>query len=443
MEKQMSEQQIQPYDQFDDDEINLIDLIYPIYKRRKFLIIFCLVITFMVGVISVFSQKTYEATAVILPEASEGGDTGVRAAFLEQFGVAGIGGSQSTPAALFEAVLKSNDLSWEVLKRYDYFLINGISKGGEEKVAKSFAGLVQVSKSRNDPSISISMRSNDPIFAADMANSYVWALDEYNLKNSYTSARRLREYIENRLTVAEEELDRAQKDLRAFQEKNKAVSIGKQTESTLEVLAEMESKKVELEVERAAKEKFVKEPHIELEQLNAQIEAVNKNIDRLTYSEESQVPIKHEEGKVDFYIPLTRIPALNYDESKLLLKVKAKTGVITMLTTQLEQAKLDEAKDIPTINMLEPAVPPRSPVKPRIKLNVILSFVVSLFLGIFLIFLMEFTRRLDKDPESAPKWQEIKRGFSRLIPSKENILRVLEKLKRWSDLKRGKSGQKL
>jgi uncharacterized protein involved in exopolysaccharide biosynthesis len=78
---------------------------------------------------------------------------------------------------------------------------------------------------------------------------------------------------------------------------------------------------------------------------------------------------------VEFYIPLTSIPALNYDESKLLLKVKAKTGVITMLTTQLEQAKLDEAKDMPTINTLEIAEPPQKAVKPKAKLNVILGFV--------------------------------------------------------------------
>ena len=409
--------QIPPEECYDDDEINLIDLIYPIYKRRKFLITFCLIITCFVGIISVFSEKIYEAKAVILPEASDSGsDVGVKAAFLEQFGIAGIGGSQSTPSAIFEAVLKSNELAAEVLKRYDFYFMMGTDNQIKIRLAKAYAEKVNVSKSKNDTSISISMQTNDPVFAADMTNSYVRALDEYNLTNSYTSTMRLREYIEDRLKVVDEELDSAQKKLREFQEKNKAVSIGKQTEATLEILAEMESQKVALEVQKAAKQKFYKGPHIEIEQLDAQIEAINKNISRLTNSDESLIPIELEKGKVEFYIPLTRIPALNYDESKLLLKVKAKTGVITMLTTQLEQAKLDEAKDMPTINTLEIAEPPQYPVKPKKKLNVILALVVSLFLGIFIIFLMEFTQRLDKDPESAPKWKEIKKGLSRLIP---------------------------
>ncbi len=412
--------QLSPDMCYEDDEINLIDLIYPVYNRRKFLIKFCLIITILTGIISFFSEKVYEAKTVILPEAQEGGGSGIelKAAFLEQFGVSGLGGSSGTPSAVFEAVLKSNELAMEVLNRYDYYMLNGMKNADKLKTAKSIAEKINVSKSKDDPSISISMQSPDPIFVADIANSYVKALDNYNLTNSYTSARRLKEYIENRLKVAEDELDIAQKELRAFQEKNRAISISKQTEATLEVLAEMESQRVALEVAKAAKERFYKGPHIELEQLDAQINAINKNITRLTNSQEASVPIELENGKVEFYIPLTSIPALNYDESKLLLKVKAKTGVITMLTTQLEQAKLDEAKDMPTINTLEIAEPPQKAVKPKLKLNVILGFVVSLFLGIFIIFFMEFTKRLDNDPESAPKWLEIKRGISRLNPFK-------------------------
>ncbi|MBN1905820.1 MAG: hypothetical protein JW927_12060 [Deltaproteobacteria bacterium] len=403
---------------YEDDEINLIDLIYPIYNRRKFLIKFCLIITFLIGIISFFSEKVYEAKTVILPEAEDGQGSGLelKAAFLEQFGVSGLGGSGATPSAVFEAVLKSNELAMDVLNRYDYYMLEGMKNTDKFGAAKSIAEEINVSKSKDNPSITISMQSPDPIFVADIANSYVKALDNFNLTNSYTSARRLREYIDNRLMVADEELDSAQKDLREFQEKNRAISISKQTEATLEVLAEMESQKVAFEVAKAAKEKFYKGPSNELEQLDAQIAAIKKNITRLTNSQEPSVPIELDDGRVEFYIPLTRIPALNYDESKLLLKVKAKTGVITMLTTQLEQAKLDEAKDMPTINTLEVAEPPQRAVKPKLKLNVILGFVVSLFLGIFIIFFMEFSQRLDNDPESAPKWLEIKKGISRLNP---------------------------
>lgn len=400
-----------------EDEINLIDLIYPIYKRRRFLYLFCILITLGVGVITFFLPKSYESTAVILPESMENdAGSGVRTAFLEQFGIAGIGGSRSTPSGMFEALLNSSELAWEVLKRYDYFSVMGIDRKREKRAAHSFADSVNVTRSKTDPTISVKIESHNPVLSADLANTYVKALDEYNRINIFTTSRRLKEYIEKRIDVADKELDQAQKELREFQEKNRAISISKQAEATLEVLAAMEARRVDLEVQIAAKEKFYKGPHREIEQLDAQMEALQKNIDRLTYSKESSVPVENEKGKVEFYIPLTRIPRLNFDESKLLLNVKAKTGVMSMLTTQLEQAKLDEAKDMPTINILDSARPPEEPVKPSIKLNVILGFIVSLFLGIFLIFFMEFTHRMDQDPESAPKWHEIKRGFRRMIP---------------------------
>jgi uncharacterized protein involved in exopolysaccharide biosynthesis len=396
-----------------EDEINLVDLLYPIYKRRRFLAYFSVGIAIAIGVWSFFLPRIYKATAVILPQTKESTSLSQNLAstYLEQFGMSGLLSSASTPSAVFQAILKSNELAQDVLNRYDYFSIMGIKRGDEKTTAKSFAKQLSVTSSKTDNTITVSIQSPDPVFAADMANSYVRALDRYNQTNSFTSARYLREYIEKRMVDADKELDIAQQELRDFQEKNKAISISDQAKATLEVLADMEAQRVAIEVQKAAKEKFYRGPHIEIEQLAAQMEALQKNIDRLTYSEEASVPIEMEKGRVEFYIPLSRIPALNFDESKLLLKVKAKTGVVTMLTTQLEQARLDEAKDIPTINYLEWAGPPEMPFKPRIKMNIILGFIVAFFLGIFIIFFMEFIQRMDQDPETAPKWLEMKKGI--------------------------------
>jgi tyrosine-protein kinase Etk/Wzc len=407
-----------------DDEINLIDLIYPIYKRRKFLIRFCLGVALAVGVISFLLPKTYEATAVILPVSDQNNSnltSGLASSVLGQIGLSGLSGfglSGSTTSKNFKAALKSNELANAVLKRYDYFSMMGIGKKSKIKSSKAIAGLVNVTESKTDNTISISVQHHNPVFASDLVNSYVKALDAYNLNNSFTTAGNLRKYIEKRLEETGSELDQAQQELRDFQERNSAVSITDQGQATLKVLAQLEAQKVATEVQKSAKERFYKGSYSELEQLTSQIDALQKNIDQLTYSQDTSVPVKGESGKIDFYIPLNSITGLGFDESKLLLKVKAKTGIITLLTTQLEQAKLDEAKDIPTINILERSYPPEKAVKPKIAMNIILSAVVSLFLGIFIIFLMEFIQRMDQDTETAPKWLEMKKGISDILKLK-------------------------
>lgn len=397
-----------------DDEINPIDLIYPIYKHLKFLIFFSFLVVIVVTIITILTPKIYEAKAVILPESKESSSTGseLKAAFLSQFGIAGIGGSSASTSDKFESVLKSQYLAREVFKRYYYSFKKGISINSQGRSIQSLADILIITKDDVQPILTIKIQSNDPIMAADLINTYILSLDKYNRTSSTTSAQRLRQYVEERLNAVNIELVEAQEKLREFQEKNQAVSIDKQTEATLEALSKMEAQRLGLEVLKAAQEKFYKGPHIEIEKLEAQINALQNNIDRLTYSKDSQVPFENAKGKVEFYIPLKQIPNLNFNESRLLLNVKTKTGVITMLTTQLEQAKLDEAKDMPTINVLDWAKPPELPTKPKLKLNVLLGFVASIFVGIFIIFLMEFIQRMNQDPEASPKWKEMKKGLS-------------------------------
>jgi tyrosine-protein kinase Etk/Wzc len=405
-----------------DDEINLIDLVYPIYKRRGFLIRFCVVIAVLVGAISFFQQKIYQATATILPVSEQGSSgltSSLAASALGQIGLSSLGLSgSSTTSKNFKAALKSNELADEVLKRYDYYSIMGITKKGQINSSKGIAGLINVTESKTDNTISISVQHQDPVFASDLVNSYVKALNAYNLNNNFTTAGNLRRYVEKRLEDANSELDQAQRDLRDFQEKNRAISITDQGQATLKVLSQLEAQRIALEVQKSAKERFYKGSYSDLEQLKSQIDALQKNIDQLTYSQEGSVPVKGDGGKIEFYIPLNSIPGLGFDESKLLLQVKAKTGVITLLTSQFEQAKLDEAKDIPTINILERSYPPDKAVKPKIAMNIILSIVVSLFLGIFIIFFMEFIQRMDQDPEIAPKWLEMRKGIAGLFKRK-------------------------
>ncbi|MBK8379898.1 MAG: hypothetical protein IPL14_18885 [Nitrospira sp.] len=56
-----------------------------------------------------------------------------------------------------------------------------------------------------------------------------------------------------------------------------------------------------------------------------------------------------------------------------------------MLTSQHEQAKITEARDTPTVQVLDPAVPADKQIRPRILLNTAVAGVLgALVIGIFL-----------------------------------------------------------
>ncbi|RPI77888.1 MAG: hypothetical protein EHM45_07510 [Desulfobacteraceae bacterium] len=402
--------------------INLIEIIYSIYRHRKVLVLFCLFCMLTAGIASYFMPSIYSATAILLLENKGDGPSGeLKAAFLSQFGVAGLEEVDAGKSEVFLAILKSKELSGEVLRRYHYLHRMGIDLQNIDASALSFSKTVKVSKSKSQPTIDIIMEGKDPVLLADLVNSYAVSLDKFNRMYTITSAQHLRKYIESRLMSANKELDEVQNELRKFQEQSRAISISRQAEATLTVLSGLEAQRVSLEVEKAAKEKFFGRPHMEIELLNAKMGAIQRNINHLTYANGSSVPIENEKGKVEFYIPLTMIPGLNFDESKLLLNIKAKTNVVTMLTTQLEQAKLEEAKDISTINLLEAAKPPATPIKPNPKQIIFVAGFVGFFAGLFIIFTMEWIKRIDLTPENSTKWHDMKKGIlSAIFVFKQN-----------------------
>ena len=69
-----------------------------------------------------------------------------------------------------------------------------------------------------------------------------------------------------------------------------------------------------------------------------------------------------------------------------------------ILTQQLEQAKISEAKDMPTVQVLDPAVPADHRSKPSFKVNISLAGFTSLFFGVLLAFWMEYKERWKRLP---------------------------------------------
>ena len=92
-------------------------------------------------------------------------------------------------------------------------------------------------------------------------------------------------------------------------------------------------------------------------------------------------------------LPATRVPQVGLDLTRLTRNLRAQEAIYIGLTQQLEQAKINEAQDMPVVQSLDPAVPSIRPVKPKIKLNVALAGAVSFLVGILLSFFLDFIQR--------------------------------------------------
>jgi len=86
-------------------------------------------------------------------------------------------------------------------------------------------------------------------------------------------------------------------------------------------------------------------------------------------------------------------------------EAKIQEKVFELMTTQYELAKIEEAKDVNTIQILDEAVPPDKKSSPKRTIIVILSTFMAFFMAVFMAFVMEYIERIKtEDPD---RYQQI------------------------------------
>jgi uncharacterized protein involved in exopolysaccharide biosynthesis len=95
------------------------------------------------------------------------------------------------------------------------------------------------------------------------------------------------------------------------------------------------------------------------------------------------------------------MPALEMEAVRLTRDLKVQETVFGLLTAQLEQAKIAEARDTPTVQALDRAMPAEFKSKPKTRANMGIAGALSLCIGIFLAFLLEYVDRIRKQ-ETTP-----------------------------------------
>jgi uncharacterized protein involved in exopolysaccharide biosynthesis len=98
----------------------------------------------------------------------------------------------------------------------------------------------------------------------------------------------------------------------------------------------------------------------------------------------------------DFTVPFPKVPEVAIELARFTRDVKVQETLVTLLTQQVEQARIAEAKDIPVVQVLDRAVPAERPSRPRLGLNIAIASVVGLFFGVFLAVFSEYTSSNDR-----------------------------------------------
>ncbi len=332
------------------------------------------------------SPVTYRAPVTLLPPTETDQFSGL-GSLISGGGVGDLFTGKLAPgnSQLFIQILKSRTAAEYVIRKNN--LMEFYNEKKEYEVVKRLQGDLELDLSKEGIitlSVNLSSEYLPLIFSdissikklsANISNSFVEALDSINREKVSYRAKRGREYIEEQLNITKTELDSAEVKLMEFQKKNKTVSLPDQLTSAIESAAKLKAEIVNTEIEIG-----LLEPNSKPD--NRTLLALKKKLNQLKNEYE-----KFNIDSDDYLIAFSDVPELGMLLSKLLRTVKIKNEVYLLLQQQYYKERIQENRDVPTIDILDEAISPEKKVSPRLIYSTFVSSIfVLLIVSSFLIF---------------------------------------------------------
>jgi len=163
--------------------------------------------------------------------------------------------------------------------------------------------------------------------------------------------------------------------LMEFQKKNKTVSLPDQLTSAIESAAKLKAEIVNTEIEIGLLEPNSRPDNKSLLALRQKLNQLNNEYDKFDIDSD------------DYLVAFSSVPELGMQLSKLLRTVKIKNEVYLLLQQQYYKERIQENRDVPTIDILDEAIPPEKQVSPRLVYSTVVgSIFVLLIVSAFFIF---------------------------------------------------------
>lgn len=352
------------------------------------------------GGVSKLLPKVYEAKATFIPvppEAMGGGVTFGGPGGGEKGGGGGsmaldlLGNKQSGPSMMDQLfiLLGSRRLAEQVVDQLN--LVQYYDVKSKSDAVKAVLGELAFQQTQHK-SIWLTVTSKDSKVAADIANTYVSALDIAYREINTTSAKKNRIFIEARLAERVRKLAEAESALLAFQKVNRILDPRQQFGGSVEVASDLHGQILGLRVELAALKEYATPSHPDINKLEAQIAELERQLDRVDSDTAQSIAARESKRKSaskvsqKVYPMFEEAPSLAFEFLRLTRRQKVEEAVYGMLVGMLESAKLAEMRDVPTVYPLDAAVPPEFKSRPKVMQNVLMATVISLVSGILLAF---------------------------------------------------------
>jgi tyrosine-protein kinase Etk/Wzc len=380
-----------------DETIDLIEYL-EIVGRRKMMILKVTISVFLLSIIVVLLlPKIFAATTRILPPQQ---DQGLASLMMSQMGggMASLAGNllgSGSPGDQYASMLQSERIMDTIIDRFK--LMDEYDMDYRLDMYEKMDKIVDIDPGKKDGIITITVEDEDPKKAADIANAYIDELGKLVAEMNTTMAGLNRGFLENRLAQSRADLARAEDALKSFQTKYKALDVPSQAKASIEGIAQLTAQLAMQEAQLSSLRSQFTDSAREVINVKATIGNLRSQIARL-------------EGIGTGAIPsVGSVPGLGQEQIRLLREFKTQEMLVELLTKQNELAKLTEAKNINTIQVIQRAVPPDKKVKPKRALIVVIATILAFFGSVVWALLKDYAGNMTD--EDRMRWARLREAF--------------------------------
>ena len=388
-----------------------LELVQIVVKRRKLIILNTFAVTLLAAIIAFLLPKTYRSHSTILPPENESplaGLAGLTAGHIAQAVTNFTLPLMATPSDLYASMLESETILRETV---DSLALQKIYKS--ETVWNAVGVLKDHVHISVEPEgiVMVEADAGSAELSASIANSLVYFLDQFNRTLQNQKGKENVSFIERRLVETDGALNSAEKELKEFQEKNRAISLELQSQALIDNLAQQKALLTTSEIELEVLKRTLYPNHPELLKKEMAVAEIRRKLKDIEEGAANQ----SDSTLSALDIPLSRIPDLSLQFAVLKRNAKIQELTYELLSQQLEMARIQSHRDVPTIMVLDHARPPESAIKPRKKVIVGMAFILALALSVGYVVVRE---KLLKPQGNAASTLTTLAGFAREISRK-------------------------
>lgn len=369
-------------------DINWLDYL-PVLWKYRILIGALFLTSLLYGMVStLLSPRVYEATAIIIKANGAVQGLNLLSLLAQQVGVNRGGSSQGGDNTLI--VLRSRSMAEELAKQLNLQQYYGTSR--LEDAVSTVRGATKILPSRDGP-IQITVEDKDSQKAAEIANSYAGVLNRFLTRMGAGVSTGQRRFVEDRLRETEVVLRKAEENLKDFQEKNRTVVLPTQATEAITAAATLRAQLVAQEIQLQQVRRFATESNPEVITLKRIIGELKRQIGQAQYGSGMDLPPAGQNrggSQKEIYLPAAKVPETVLAFSRLARDVKVQEALYTLLLQQLEQAKISELQDIPSVEILDPALPPGQPKPINIGQKMVIYGFIGMSVGIMLALVFDY-----------------------------------------------------